>query len=219
MLGGDLAVAEPLFEQALTTFRRLGERPTVATILDGLGQIALARGDLESARERLGASLGLYREMDSRRGIGMTLHGLARVAAAEGRAEQAVRLAGAAAALRENVGMAMELIRNHDSEAWLADARRKLGAPAASTACLAGQRLSMEAAIEEALAGVPRRGVLRTSRMPLTGREREVAGLIAQGASNRQVAEMLVIGERTAETHVSNILAKLGLSTRVQLAT
>ena len=54
--------------------------------------------------------------------------------------------------------------------------------------------------------------------MPLTGREREVARLIAQGASNRQIAEALVIGERTAETHVSNMLAKLGLTTRVQLA-
>ena len=55
--------------------------------------------------------------------------------------------------------------------------------------------------------------------MPLTGREREVARLIAQGASNRQIAEALVIGERTAEAHVSNMLSKLGLATRVQLAT
>ena len=42
--------------------------------------------------------------------------------------------------------------------------------------------------------------------------------LIAQGASNRQIAEALVIGERTAEAHVSNMRAKLGLTTRVQLA-
>ena len=54
--------------------------------------------------------------------------------------------------------------------------------------------------------------------MPLTPREQEVARLVAQGASNRRIAEVLVIGERTAEAHVSNILAKLGLETRVQLA-
>ncbi|HEY1298094.1 MAG TPA: tetratricopeptide repeat protein [Chloroflexota bacterium] len=218
MLRAEIAMAEPLYEQALDIFRRLGERPTVATILDGLGQVALARGDLELARERFGASLALYREMDSQRGIGIALHGLAHVAAAEGRAEQAVRLAGAATALHEAGGGAIELIRSSDSDAWLDDARRKLGEPAASTAWRAGRGLSLESVVAEALAGVPRRGAQRAPGMPLTGREREVARLIAQGATNRQIAETLVIGERTAEAHVSNMLAKLGLTTRVQLA-
>jgi DNA-binding NarL/FixJ family response regulator len=45
-----------------------------------------------------------------------------------------------------------------------------------------------------------------------------VARLVAQGASNRRIAETLVISERTAEAHLANILAKLGLATRVQLA-
>ena len=219
MLRGEPAVAEPLYEQALSIFRRLGERPTVATILDGLGQAALARGDLELARERFAASLSLYREMDSRRGIGIALHGLAHVAAAEGHPELAVRLAGAATALHEAGGGAIELIRQEGSDEWLADARRKLGEPAATTAWTAGRRLSMDTATAEALAGAARRGSTpRTSGMPLTGREREVARLVAQGASNRQIAETLVIGERTAEAHVSNMLAKLGLTTRVQLA-
>jgi non-specific serine/threonine protein kinase len=93
-----------------------------------------------------------------------------------------------------------------------------LGEPAASAAWQAGGSLAVENAVAEALGGVPRRGPQRTPDMPLTAREREVAGLIAQGASNRQIAEKLVIGERTAEAHVSNMLAKLGLSTRVQLA-
>jgi predicted ATPase/DNA-binding CsgD family transcriptional regulator len=219
MLRGEPAVAEPLYELALGIFRRLGERPTVATILDGLGQAALTRGDLELARERFAASLSLYREMDSRRGIGIALHGLARVAAAEGRPESAVRLAGAATALHEAGGGAIELIRQEGSDAWLADARRKLGEPAASVAWTDGRGLSVETATAEALAGVARRGTApRTPGMPLTAREREVARLVAQGASNRQIAETLVIGERTAEAHVSNMLAKLGLTTRVQLA-
>ena len=52
----------------------------------------------------------------------------------------------------------------------------------------------------------------------LTERERQVTGLIAEGLSNRQIASRLVISERTADRHVSNILAKLGLTTRAQVA-
>jgi tetratricopeptide (TPR) repeat protein len=52
----------------------------------------------------------------------------------------------------------------------------------------------------------------------LSAREREVAALVAQGRSNREIAASLVVSERTAEAHVSNILGKLGLSTRAQIA-
>lgn len=52
----------------------------------------------------------------------------------------------------------------------------------------------------------------------LTPREREVLALVAEGASNRQIAQRLVVSERTARTHVSAILAKLGLASRTQAA-
>jgi DNA-binding NarL/FixJ family response regulator len=52
----------------------------------------------------------------------------------------------------------------------------------------------------------------------LTPREHEVLALVAQGASNRQIAETLVVSERTARTHVSAILSKLGLVSRTQAA-
>jgi DNA-binding CsgD family transcriptional regulator len=52
----------------------------------------------------------------------------------------------------------------------------------------------------------------------LTPREREVAALIAQGKTNREIAVILVIAERTADTHVQHILNKLGLESRVQIA-
>ena len=52
----------------------------------------------------------------------------------------------------------------------------------------------------------------------LTAREREVAILVAQGASNRAIAAELVISERTTESHVTNILGKLGFSSRAQIA-
>jgi len=52
----------------------------------------------------------------------------------------------------------------------------------------------------------------------LTEREREVAALVAQGKSNREIADALIVGERTVETHVSNILSKLGFTSRAQIA-
>lgn len=52
----------------------------------------------------------------------------------------------------------------------------------------------------------------------LTDREREVIVLVAEGYSNRELARRLGVAERTARTHVSNILAKLGLASRTQAA-
>jgi len=52
----------------------------------------------------------------------------------------------------------------------------------------------------------------------LTGRERQVAELVARGASNREVAEALVLSPKTVERHLTNILAKLGARNRTDLA-
>jgi DNA-binding NarL/FixJ family response regulator len=56
------------------------------------------------------------------------------------------------------------------------------------------------------------------SLVRLTSREEEVAALVARGLTNRQIAEELVVAQRTAENHVQSILNKLGLTSRVQLA-
>jgi DNA-binding NarL/FixJ family response regulator len=53
---------------------------------------------------------------------------------------------------------------------------------------------------------------------PLTAREREVVALVAQGLSNKAIAEQLVLSDRTVEMHVSNALGKLAFSSRTQLA-
>jgi DNA-binding NarL/FixJ family response regulator len=57
-----------------------------------------------------------------------------------------------------------------------------------------------------------------TGQGQLSPREREVAALIVDGLSNRQIAESLVISERTVENHVRNVLARLGVATRAQIA-
>ncbi len=65
--------------------------------------------------------------------------------------------------------------------------------------------------------------LVREVRLPespesLTARETEVLRLLAQGQSNKEIARTLVIGEKTVKTHVSNILAKLGVPSRTQAA-
>jgi non-specific serine/threonine protein kinase len=54
---------------------------------------------------------------------------------------------------------------------------------------------------------------------PLTPRERQVADLIGQGLTSRQIAAKLVVSQRTAESHTENILRKLGMTSRTQIAT
>jgi non-specific serine/threonine protein kinase len=53
---------------------------------------------------------------------------------------------------------------------------------------------------------------------PLTSREQQVAALVTQGLTNRQIAERLVISPRTADNHVQHIFDRLGMSSRAQVA-
>lgn len=58
----------------------------------------------------------------------------------------------------------------------------------------------------------------RTARSPLTYREQQVAELVGRGLSNKAIAQELVLSVRTAESHVENVLKKLGFTTRSQVA-
>jgi non-specific serine/threonine protein kinase len=107
-------------------------------------------------------------------------------------------------------------------ERWLARARAALGEQAAAAAFAAGAALDPEQAVAEALtddpAGARRSDPSGVGAELLTAREREVAALVAEGLSTRQIAERLVITVATTRVHVERILAKLGLHSRAQLA-
>jgi DNA-binding NarL/FixJ family response regulator len=85
----------------------------------------------------------------------------------------------------------------------------------AITAAAAGE-VHLDSAVARQLAR--RMAAPQAGLTSLTAREREILALVAQGHSNRDIADELVISERTARTHVSNVLSKLQLSSRTQAA-
>jgi DNA-binding NarL/FixJ family response regulator len=76
--------------------------------------------------------------------------------------------------------------------------------------------LGMDAFLAESTALLEQVGAARPT--VLSPREEEVAALVAEGLTNRQIADRLVISERTAQNHVQHILTKLGFSARSQIA-
>ena len=221
---GRSAAARALYEESLALRRELGDRPNTAIALRQLGLTALDLGDLADARGRFIESLSLSRDLGSPRGIALALEGLAVVAVAEERVERAVRLAGAADALRTATG-------THSPPSWQAELARRLG-PARQTlgrdrwmtTWLSGQALTLERAITLALAEAEPQLVLASpatgTQLPgseLSKREREIALLVAQGLTSRQMAERLIVTERTINTHLERIRDKLGVRSRAQI--
>lgn len=81
------------------------------------------------------------------------------------------------------------------------------------------RRLGMPGPLARATAVLEQLRVGRRSADPLTLREREVVGLVAKALSDREIAQTLVLSERTVESHVRSILAKLGMANRTEIAT
>jgi DNA-binding NarL/FixJ family response regulator len=78
--------------------------------------------------------------------------------------------------------------------------------------------LQLDAAVARGLMSTLQGETLVHGRAELTPRELDVVTLVGEGRPNKEIAQELGIGERTARTHVSNILRKLGLTSRTQLA-
>ena len=218
---GDYAAADALLRASLADTRRQAARWWTAETLVRLGQLALAQGALGAARAHLAESLALARDLGDRTGAVGALEGLAHLAVVQGAPRHALQLAGAAAAQRAAGRAPLAPADRARLERHLVPARRALGARAAAGAWAEGRGLPLRPAIDLALAGPPagpeaRAGARRPS--VLTPREHEVAGLVARGLTNRQIAAQLVIAEGTAERHVGNILAKLDVGSRSQIA-
>jgi predicted ATPase/DNA-binding CsgD family transcriptional regulator len=217
-LQGDLKAAREHYFQALPYLRELRSRPDTARCLAGLGRIAIEQGDLAAAREHLTESLQLSFASGSRIGIVRGLEAMARLSMLEGRPGPGVRLAGAVTALRLEAGLP-EVPGARMQR--LLDAAADLSPHEITLLWAEGAALSTADAIAVATGDDSAR---RSSRAPvqrpdsLTAREREVVALIAAGKSNKQIAAELYISTATAARHVANIFAKLGYTSRSQVA-
>jgi non-specific serine/threonine protein kinase len=157
-------------------------------------------------------------------GTAYCLETLAWNAAAGKRYVRASWLLGAAAEQRNVVGHLLpevlaELHRKAAEETLLA-----LGAGRYATLHARGAALAVGQVITHALGDADELHVLATPLSgtprpgPLSNREHEIATLVAEGLSNREIAERLIISKRTVDAHVEHIFSKLGVSSRVQVA-
>jgi len=230
---GELAIrrsqyarANGLLQESLSLTRRLGEKWGLAITLGSLGWVALRQRDWTAMRQRLRDSLDVRMESGDRGGMAWCLEKLAEAASLQGQLRQAARAYGAAAALRAPVKSVIDPADQPEYERNLAAMRTALGEEAFAAAWAEGSAMPLEQAVEYALAepdladaSLDSAQAVKEKYGGLTAREREVAALIAQGKSNREIAEALVVGARTVETYISRILNKLGYSSRVQIAT
>jgi predicted ATPase/DNA-binding CsgD family transcriptional regulator len=221
---GDHATAHRLLAQGLALQREVGRR-YLSDTLNALGRAAWALGRTGEAEEHFRESLTLARVQGARWEAAISLEGLAAIDLAAGRAHRATRLLAAAAALRSELGTALSPAEQAAFESKVTVARSALD-KAAFAAAWTEVRAAPEPAITDALADEPSAEPIadgapaadaRSRRDPLTPREREVATLLANGLGNRAIAARLVISERTAERHVENIRAKLGVTSRTQI--
>jgi non-specific serine/threonine protein kinase len=216
----DLQRAAQMIEEALALYQRHPDPFGTALTLGYLGLVDCERGDHVAASARFTASLPLWRQMGNRENQAEWLAGVATLAAARGDAEHAARLSGAAEALRDALGHAFTLPERSGFERGIDAARRALGHDAFKATTAAGAALPLDDALDEAMAflALITDPPPRTIKSILTPRELDVLRLLTAGRSNPQIADALFISPRTATTHVTNILAKLGVASRTEAA-
>jgi DNA-binding CsgD family transcriptional regulator/tetratricopeptide (TPR) repeat protein len=227
LLEGDLERATTLNEVAAMLARERGYKGGLEYILDNRGWAALLQGDHQRAKTSFEESLMVCKELGDKITASESLEGLACIAGANGDAERSARLFGAAEVLREAVGYQQEPRQSALREPYLEAARSRLTEAAWEKAFIEGRTMGMEEAVEYAFAKEEKTDPLATpapeepstgqAPVVLTHREKEVAAMVAQGMSNRQIARELSISEHTAANHVHKILKKLELRSRAQI--
>ncbi|SMC47345.1 LuxR C-terminal-related transcriptional regulator [Kibdelosporangium aridum] len=221
---GDLDRAAVLCEEACATGQEHGEQWAYAYAIYGLALVTLSRGDLHQAAAYGRQCLRIKRDFKDLLGIVLAIEVLAWTEAAQANWDRAATMLGVAQRIWPSVGFPMFGSKYFGAPhgQCAAQTRQALGDRDYEAKIAHGQELSLDEAIAYAL------GEGKTASRPatdtnqpagLTDRELEVAELIANGLSNKAIAQNLVISQRTAEGHVNRILRKLGFDSRAQVAT
>ena len=190
---GDLGPSAEAFGTALAMKHEIGDTMGMGYALEGNGWLAAAEQRFTRAAWLLGAAVGRWRLTGGRLGRNATAEAL------HARAEQLVR---------DGLGEERYRVLHDQGAAYPLEEIVRLAAADADT-------LPPRPADAGAAALVP----APSPPVPaLTSRELEIAGLVGEGLSNRQIAEQLVISKRTVDAHIEHIYGKLGVSSRVALA-
>jgi DNA-binding CsgD family transcriptional regulator len=188
--------ARSLLAEALVLFQRIGHQVGVGSVRRGLGEIAFREGRWDEAQRCFDETIAIWSAAEYRTYIPAVLVSLGDLAMRRADVDTAAATYREALALATEIGGREHALRASARLADLATARDRAE-----------------------LAQPPRRpgAAARKGMGGLTERQLEVARLIGQGRTNREVAAQLVVSERTAEHHVENILTKLELTSRTQL--
>ncbi|KAF0958011.1 protein kinase domain-containing protein [Rhodococcus sp. T7] len=221
-LRGQTQRAIEYHEQVLAITEACGEAMHRSYSLWAMGVAVWQQGDTARAVRLLEQALQLTRQANFPRIAGSCLEALAWVACELRDAPRTAVLLGSAEELGRSVGtvaVVYPTLLDHHNECEQ-KARQALGEKAFEAAHRRGLQLDFDAAIAYALGEQPPPAPAPATgtEVSLTKREREVAGLIAEGMTNRAIAAKLVIAERTAQGHVEHILTKLGFTSRAQVA-
>ena len=225
---GEITPAASLAEEGLGLNKELGDIIGMAWALSVLGDVAIAQQDYGSARARYEESLTLARESTppDPQFLANCLERLAEVVAVQGDPGWAVRLCGAAEAVRDARNYPPMHDRPDHYERVVATARVQLGEQAFAAARNEGRTMPLEQVMvapspyttaQFGTTGTFSRSIGKPSAgypAGLTAREMEVLRLVAQGLTDAQVAEQLVLSLHTVHAHLRTIYSKLGVTSR-----
>ncbi len=214
---------ERLLRDAFTLFDDMDYEWAVAVCACMLAGTLAHRGAAAEASVLVGRALALHGRIGDRRGMAQCLEVVAEVSLLRGAPATAVRLAGAAETLRGHAAARATDAEARRMAAVDRQAELALGPAGAKHERHAGRTMPLAAALE--LATRVTRSPARvgddddgTDAVTLTARQQEVAALVAAGRTNRQIGRDLGISEKTAEIHVRNIMARLGVPSRAGVA-
>ncbi len=222
----DLTRAVALGAHARALCERHGEQWGRAYTLAATALAEWRQGKVTQAGAHTREGVRALRAFHDTFGTVLLVEQLAWIVAEAGEGERAAVLLGAADTGWPLVGEQPLLGSPHYLAARAAcerQVRRTMGDQVFQAGFARGAELDLEQAVAFALdenpeAATAGRATKSASGTPLTKREQQVAELVADGLSNKDIAVRLVIAPRTAETHVENSLVKLGFATRTQLA-
>ncbi len=216
---GDTTTARLQLEESVKLYREIGHRRALAESLGILARVVQAQGEKAAARSMYQESLAIARELNHLWLIASCLEGWASMVAEEGQFVWAARLWGAAEALRETIRVPIPLVERADYEHAVAAARSQLGERAFAARWNEGRNMTPEQALSargEEVVPSPSTTVSAPITYPagLTAREVEVLRLVAKGLTNSQIAQELVLSEKTVATHLTHIFNKTNSENR-----